>query len=305
MLLLVYCLRPLHFPFLVCNVSSIPLQVEEDAIADPSALASLLATAVKAVPSREEATRSLTSIELRLIPPCNPEATTPTGVYAVDRLIPPQAQAALNLDPYQRASNHPDRPLKMYFRGEVPGLVSGRVHKLVVEGDPRGSADRLKCLAYLTHVVDFYRLSIQMIQRFFSSRRVGEGAATVPGRGVEALARDMGMPVLVLETLMDLFLTKVEGEGGGTEYTRPQRSAELHIAYILVLALHVDQFCSDPADIAAALQLTVAQLLPRYKELGCKVRKLTKPQKEATGSVSGYEVTLPVPVVFPAIKRGR
>lgn len=287
------------------NLSYANLQVEEDTVAAPQALTSLLSSAVAAVPTREEATRAVTSLESRLIPPCNPEATTPAGVYPVKLLIPPEVQKALSLEPYQKAARHPERPLKMYFGGEISDLVKKRVHKLLVEGDPRGSADRIKFLAYLAHLVEFYRLPPQKVNRFCSGRRGADSEEMVAGRGVEALAQEAGMPVIVLEMFIDRFLTKLPGRGGGTEYARPQKSADLTIAHILVAALHVDQFCSDPGDVAAALQMTVAQLVPRYKELGCKVRKLTKAQREAGGSGSGYEVTLPVPVVFPALKRGR
>lgn len=64
----------------------------------------------------------------------------------------------------------------------------------------------------------------------------------------------------------------------------------LFISYVLVLALHVDGFRTDPSDIAQDLRISKVDLRQHFLNLGCKLMHQN----------SVLYATLPVPLKFPS-----
>lgn len=75
----------------------------------------------------------------------------------------------------------------------------------------------------------------------------------------------------------------------------PVDKTNLLISYVLVLALHVDNFKTDPEDIAKDLRMSTVALRTHFENLGCKFLK----EKATTVA------TLPTPLNFPQIRRRR
>lgn len=72
---------------------------------------------------------------------------------------------------------------------------------------------------------------------------------------------------------------------------------ELLIGYILVLTLFVDNFKTDPTDVARDLKMTIQTLRPYYQQLGCKISRENFSEQSL--------VTLPAPLKFPELRRRR
>jgi DNA-directed RNA polymerase I subunit RPA49 len=80
---------------------------------------------------------------------------------------------------------------------------------------------------------------------------------------------------------------------------------ELITNYALVVALAVDDYQTDPYDMAIELKMTVSKIRPYYNELGCKFDAISAAERAARGDAQGtqgrWRVTLPVPLKFPEI----
>lgn len=94
----------------------------------------------------------------------------------------------------------------------------------------------------------------------------------------------------------DIFRRKFQSMFKDSESERiPVDKANLLISYVLVLSLHVDNFKTDPEDIAKDLRISTVELRKHFQQLGCKFVKQN----------STMVATLPTPLNFPEVNRRR
>ncbi|VVB01163.1 unnamed protein product [Arabis nemorensis] len=101
-------------------------------------------------------------------------------------------------------------------------------------------------------------------------------------------AKDHRFPGMIREKCMSLFKDPESDK-------IPIDRINLLIRYILVLALHVDNFKTNPEDIAKDLRMSKVDVRKHFENLGCKI----------TRDKLIVLATLPVPLKFPEITRKR
>lgn len=203
------------------------------------------------------------------IPPHDLSANTPEKAYLLDEIIPKSERAYL-LDILENLQNGEDLASKSY-----PSFVYNRIHKLreITDGKEK---EKLACiLSYITHLHTFWG-RIDLTKRKARFLGLTAGSPRIP--------RIIYQKLLLMFVSPDSEIVSVEKK-------------ELLIGYILVLSLFVDQFRSDPSDIASDLKMTAHSLKPYYLQLGCKLTREAAFQQSF--------MTLPAPLQFSEPKRNR
>ncbi|OAY81587.1 DNA-directed RNA polymerase I subunit rpa49 [Ananas comosus] len=205
----------------------------------------------------------------RNIPPHNPSADTPERAYLIDEIIPKGERAYL-LDILEALHSGVDLDLKPY-----PSFVSNRLYKLRELQDEE-EKEKLACmLSYITHLQSFW-------ERLSSSGRKSKHHSKP--------ADHSKIPRITYQRLQRMF---VDPES----HLLSTQKNELLIGYILVLTLFVDNFKTDPTDVARDLKMTIQTLRPYYQQLGCKISRENFSEQSL--------VTLPAPLKFPELRRRR
>nr|KJB21085.1 hypothetical protein B456_003G182300 [Gossypium raimondii] len=211
----------------------------------------------------KEALANTSSLIARNIPPHNVSATTPLEAYPLDKIILKGDWDFLG-DIY-----------KLWQGGEkvatnaYPHFVCNRIRKLDAIKDETQQW-KLSCiLSYITHLMKF--------RDQFSMGHVKSG-------------KKHNIPSIIHHRFLNLF-TDPESKILASE------KINLFISYVLVLALHVDGFRTDPSDIAQDLRISKVDLRQHFLNLGCKLVRQN----------SILYATLPVPLNFPSqnIRRKR
>ncbi|XP_072991748.1 DNA-directed RNA polymerase I subunit rpa49 [Typha latifolia] len=204
------------------------------------------------------------------IPPYDPSADAPERVYLLDEIIPKGERIYL-MDILEDWHSGEDISLKPY-----PSFVSNRIHKLGGIQDEE-EKEKLACmLSYITHLLAFWERSS------FSrhSKSVKHSKSSYHSK----------IPRMVYQKLLRMFMDS-------ESHVLSTQKNELLIGYILVLTLFVDNFKSEPSDIARDLKMTFQSLKPYYQQLGCKISQKSPQQLPV--------ITLPVPLKFPDLKKRR
>ena len=137
-----------------------------------------------------------------------------------------------------------------------PTYVLSRLPRVA---DPAGGESAAKALALLT----------PLLRLFAAPTSIDD----------EWLQEHLPLPSAVLPELLRRFTetaaTKEPPPRGGplrSRYSRPKAKVDLLRAYIIVLALHVDNFSLDWTDLAAQLRVDKPALIKPIMELGCKIK---------------------------------
>ncbi|CAA7035644.1 unnamed protein product [Microthlaspi erraticum] len=198
----------------------------------------------------------------RNIPPHDVSATAPEKAYPIEKIIDTGEWKFLQ-DIYD-----PVEDVIRTATDEYPLFVRNRLDKL------RGIKNKTEkdtvavVLSLLTHLVKFKDLNSM---DGFSS------------------AKNHKFPGIIRQKCKRLFKDSDEGR-------MPHDKINLLISYVLVLALHVDDFKTDPEDIAKDLRISQVELRKHFENLGCKYSHSKK---------SNVVFNLPVPLKFPQIMRKR
>lgn len=177
------------------------------------------------------------------------------------------------------------------------GLCDSWVILSILQGDKEGNDRRARILVYLRHLFTFHGIS------HYNVRKAGAD----PGR----FSQDTGIPGIIVSSFLDRFTGESSIDASNKSEIRLQskQHKDLLLSYCLVLGLAVDDFQTDPYDMALELKQTVNALRPYYRELGCKFEARSIKERRELGdpdSAQGkWRVTLPVPLKFPEIVTAR
>jgi DNA-directed RNA polymerase I subunit RPA49 len=199
--------------------------------------------------------------EGRNIPPYDLSATSPEKAYSLDKIIL-KGEWDYLVDILHLSQEGDQLNPELY-----PSFVIRRVYKLDQIKDEE-IKQRLACmLSYITHLVKF------------KDKHSMDGFAS---------AKHHKIP--------NIFSVKFSEMFGNSDSKRlADEKRDLIISYILVLTLFVDDFRTDPSDIAKDLRMSNVQLRPHWEQLGCKIFKEEKADM----------VKLSVPLKFQTLRRKR
>ncbi|KAG7577171.1 RNA polymerase I associated factor A49-like [Arabidopsis thaliana x Arabidopsis arenosa] len=207
------------------------------------------------------ALESTTSTVARNIPPYDAAATTAKEAYPLEKIIEKGEWSFLE-DIYWLLEQGTEAATDAY-----PVFVRNRLFKLRDIKDDMKKQTVSGALTLLTHLVKF------------KDRNSMNGFDS---------AKNHKMP--------DIFRRKFQSMFKDSESERiPVDKANLLISYVLVLSLHVDNFKTDPEDIAKDLRISTVELRKHFQQLGCKFVKQN----------STMVATLPTPLNFPEVNRRR
>ncbi|CAE5967199.1 unnamed protein product [Arabidopsis arenosa] len=207
------------------------------------------------------ALESTSSTVARNIPPYDAAATTAKEAYPLEKIIEKGEWSFLE-DIYWLLEQGTEAATDAY-----PVFVRNRLFKLRDIKDNMKKQTVSGALTLLTHLVKF------------KDRNSMNGFDS---------AKNHKMP--------DIFRRKFQSMFKDSESERiPVDKANLLISYVLVLSLHVDNFKTDPEDIAKDLRISTVELRKHFQQLGCKFVKQN----------STMVATLPTPLNFPEVNRRR
>ncbi|EOA30600.1 hypothetical protein CARUB_v10013731mg [Capsella rubella] len=206
------------------------------------------------------ALESTSSNVARNIPPYDASATTSREAYPLEKIIEKGEWSFLE-DIYRLLQQETEAATDAY-----PVFVRNRLYKLRDIKDDMEKQRVSGTLTFLTHLIKFKdRNSMNF-----------------------ASAKDHRIPDIIRRKFMGMFMDPESDR-------MPVDKTQLLVSYALVLALHVDNFKTDPEDIAKDLRMSTVALRTHFENLGCKV------SKEKTTTFA----TLPTPLNFPQIRRRR
>eukprot|EP00897_Mesotaenium_endlicherianum_P008091 jgi/Mesen1/730/ME000011S00062 len=256
--------------------------------------------------TREDLEQRMSEAVERNIPPHDLSATTPEGAYPIDSLVSREEAAALRVESVLGAAADPVKVANIKKGRFYKTSIKNRIHQLALPGDKVGNESRASALLYLNCLLKFYSFPPDLVFRQTVKKPAeGDLASAEPGSkqdsvevkiisDFESISALTSIPLIVLERFVSLFAERAQGEGG---YRRPKHCEQLLLGYILILCLTVDCYSSDPSDLAKDLKRPIAQLVPYYRALGCKVDR-----KAVKGSETIYRATLPVPLTLPKVR---
>lgn len=171
----------------------------------------------------------------------------------------------------------------------------------MLKGDNEGNQRRAIILLYIKYLLLFHCAPSSLIRKAADPWVVSSASNTVN------LTEALDIPGALVAKFLEIFTSKGTGSAKASRgCQRTKEHAELAISYVLVLGLMIDEFHSDPYDLATELKMSVSELRPHYQQLGCKFEQRKASEKVQAGEDrnSGklmWKVTLPVPLQFPKI----
>ncbi|EOA32331.1 hypothetical protein CARUB_v10015593mg [Capsella rubella] len=207
-----------------------------------------------------DSNRSTSCIVARNIPPYDASATTPIKAYPLDKIIEEEEWDSLQ-DIYLLLQDESVAAAVNAY----PLFVRNRLHKLRDIEDDSEKKMLSAALSLLTHLVKF--------KNMYST-------------GGFVSAKGHKFPGIIHQKCVTLFkkypfLNEISID-----------KTNLMISYVLVLALHVDNFKTDPEDIAKDLKMSAIELRKHLASLGCKL----------SWEKSILVATLPTPLKFSESK---
>lgn len=215
-------------------------------------------TAVKDEATAAELARRVAAV--RNIPPHDPAAACAAAAYPLDKVFPRHLVDLLNWRELLKASKS-SKARATLEESEVPppAYVLNRLSRVA---EPTGGEGAAKALALLA----------PLLRLFAAPNSVDD----------EWLREHLPLPPAVLPELLRRFTESAAEAPAGrgatpqpprkARYSRPKPKVDLLRAYILVLALHVDNFSLDWSDLAVELRVDKAALIKPIMELGCKIK---------------------------------
>ncbi|KAH9536462.1 hypothetical protein CY35_16G000700 [Sphagnum magellanicum] len=247
----------------------------------------------------------------RNVPPHDVTATTPEGAYPLDRLIMQEEWKALDVKEIKVAAKKSSAEEALRQSDTYPNFVLSRLRRIRVEGDKEGNKKRAHILVYLRHLLAFNNASASLIRKA-AADPLGNPGLSGHGKPVD-LADELSIPGVVVARFLKQFTSETfstDDRFGGRQRGKDHR--DLLVSYVLVLGLAVDDFQTDPFDLAVELKMTLSEIRPHYRELGCKFERCSAGERQELGdsmqNMQGkWKVTLPVPLQFPQVvtSRGR
>ncbi|CAA0822416.1 Unknown protein [Striga hermonthica] len=225
-----------------------------------SGMEDIMSNKLQGITFNKEAIEATESADYsRNIPPHNLQATSSDTAYPLEKIIF-QGEWNFLLDVFELTESGSDLSPDVY-----PTFVCSRVHECGAIKD-ESKRKRTACiLSYITHLIKY------------KDKHSMDGVSS---------AKHHYLPSILAQKFSSLF--------GTTENKRiPEDKQKLLISYILVLTLFVDDFLSDPTDIAKDLRMNPVALRPHYEYLGCKFVRENQV----------LLATLPVPLEFQTLKR--
>ncbi|XP_065178812.1 DNA-directed RNA polymerase I subunit RPA49-like [Sycon ciliatum] len=227
------------------------------------------------------------------IPPFDIDATEPADAYKIGSIITPTEEDCLR--GYQKCFAQADKEtIDQWREGSRYGeYIMRHVAHLPSYDEERNRLSRL--LLYLSALIQLYNVPPKVAAR----------------KGVVL----SDIPSILQSRLYSLFT--VESEiSGKKRYTVPGRLRDRLVAYIFVVALHVENFDFDAALLIRDLSLTPSRAAEYFRSIGCSVitngsRKRKSMQDSDSPGADGLEpeasirVRLKIPLTFPGKKRGR
>ncbi|XP_031477568.1 uncharacterized protein LOC116248746 [Nymphaea colorata] len=208
-----------------------------------------------------------TSIE-RNIPPYDLTAVSVENVYPLDKIILETEWEHLYDILELLEAEDGGSASEILGRNGYPIFVCNRVHKVMQIMDLEKREKLAGILSYITCLLKFMSIPSHSIDKLVTANTEKyKESSTIPG--------------IILIKFMKMF-------ADAQKSMLSREKSQLLISYILVLTLFVDEFDSDPSDIAKDLKMTPASLKPYYMELGCGFRKSC--------------VILSLPLKFPTLR---
>ncbi|XP_051134785.1 uncharacterized protein LOC127253994 [Andrographis paniculata] len=217
---------------------------------------------LKAIEINKEALEAINStVNAENVPPYNLDATSPDMAYPLDQIILKGDWDYL-LDVFELAEAGTGMDPSAY-----PSFVCNRFDKLHDVEDESKRMQVASILSYMTHLIKF------------RDKHSMDGVSSAKGHK---------MPSLLYQKFASMFNV--------TSKSRiPEDKQKLLISYILVLTLFIDDFKTEPSDIAKDLRMDTLTVRTHYEYLGCKFMRHNQV----------FMATLPVPLQFQTLKRKR
>ncbi|MCJ1247307.1 DNA-directed RNA polymerase I subunit rpa49 [Trapelia coarctata] len=250
---------------------------------DPLASAVLesMSQVTSSMPTREELQAAVDDAKPR--PKANLDATTPADVYKIEDLIGIEMLKSLSVRQWQDDIKA-DKAIETHSR-----FVSHRVIRVVQSGDVK----RLKALRYVLLMLDW-----------FGGLKPGQkGAKRLPQR--EDIRKAVGEEIQ--DFLVDGLRRKFAPDKhyGGSAMNK--WAIDNFMTHISALAVIIDHFETDMADLQNDLKLDTKQMSQYFHEIGCRVAALTEPERikfkiDAKEKSTHRIAKLRLPLEFPKIR---
>ncbi|KAJ3727338.1 Rpa49 subunit specific to nuclear RNA polymerase I [Lentinula guzmanii] len=225
----------------------------------------------------------------RLVPPFSATATDPGDIYSLNDIIPDAEMKALNITLIEQNLKHNDHV------GMLPWKhckwVNNHIKRLGQEEDKSKARKRkLKMLLYVSTMFLFRRV-------------IGHPK----GLDKDSIYEKMNnVPTIVVDGLLSRF---TEMTRGSSVHILTSAMSTKFMAYLLALCLRVDDFVSNPKNLADDLSLSIANIQAAYRGLGCKLKTLTERERANRGLSDTLADTkfavLTAPVQFPKVRTAK
>ena len=246
-----------------------------------------------------------------LLPPYNAKAKTAAGVYRAREIISEDEWDALSeqveemLAQCEGSDDGAAAFRDQLFSGHKywPAHVKELLQRTGLPSDP-DSRERVICLLYLRHLMDFNR-----------------GPYTYKYKeAVSGLAGNLRVPEIVASRFLQSFAvaeTPRSGQQAGAleRYQRTKALRDKLVLHIIVMYLIVEGFSVSASKVATDLSMADSGVSPLFRQVGCMVSKKYKTPsgrdgdeeaevKGKSGSKMELIAQLTVPLKFPAVKKG-
>lgn len=216
--------------------------------------------------------------QLRPVPKYHIEAESPDCVYLLEDVISPEEMEAIYVKPFLKAGDENTR--LSLLPSKSCSYLNVRLSRVLAAERPESR--RIKIIYYASLLVTLVQ-NLRLL------------------RNKDKLAEKLNHPPSII---LDSILSKFTSKG-----SIDKQNMERLLAWIFVLALHLDNFSVDVKVLQDDLSLPSARVNTLFKELGCTVSDISETQRVALGlnakeAKGRKRAVLKVPLQFPAPKRG-
>ncbi|CAH1778279.1 unnamed protein product [Owenia fusiformis] len=215
-------------------------------------------------------------ITASVIPPFDRSATRACDVYLLEDVVPDNVLYSLSSEAHTLADAQPGQIAQWTTEAKYPSFVLRNLKALPVETGAR--IHRAQCLLYYHYLIILYNLKYSQYRK------------------KDALPAEC--PIAVKGHLYEMFTLSTEDHNGKKTRTIPLKLKDKIVCYIIVLALHIEQFHLGLAEIMKDVKLSVNKCIQHCRALGCKVNS-----KKGDKTTQSYYLTLPVPLTFPTMAK--
>ncbi|KAI8816472.1 RNA polymerase I associated factor, A49-like protein [Fimicolochytrium jonesii] len=242
-----------------------------------SSVADVIKTAIDektaSMPTREEMREA--AKQDRGIPPYDPDAKTPAEVYDINQLCSPGELKALTWKPIWKAASF-DEAKQLLAPISPTSWVLERIHTLL---QVKTDIVKFQRLLYLAYMMKFYTLKDKALNSKSVAANIGNA------------------PQIVADTFMQRF-TEYQSDEGRTKYRISPKLKDTLLAFIIALALSLNDFKLDLSHLAGDMGIGLTRMNKVARELGCR----SELKKDETSQQRRW-VSLVVPLSFPTKSR--